>query len=56
VRDSEIRVIIEKWPGRKGAPGALDRVLETMRTVIRHQNLFMTGIAVAVLGGWLILA
>jgi len=26
-----------------------------MRTVIRHQNLFMAGIALAVLSGWLIL-
>jgi hypothetical protein len=30
-------------------------LLETMRTVIEHQNLFMGVIAVAILSGWLIL-
>lgn len=41
-------------PRRIRRPGAKPFQRENMRTVIRHQNLFMSGIAAAVLGGWLI--
>lgn len=49
-------LLLANKPGCEGAPGTRTTTFqEIMRTVIQHQNLFMTGIAVAILSGWLIL-